>query len=176
MTEQDAKTPFRVLFVCTGNTCRSPMAEGLLKKLLNDRSGEIPWISVASAGTMGLVGQPATPLAVEVAAEYGIDIGEHRSQAATPALLDQMDLVLTMADEHHDFCRGMGVPTERLYMLRAFPKHPAGLSQFVIPDPIGGEREQYQQTFFLIEEALLRSLPEILRRATERRRGEPSTD
>ena len=176
MTDQKPEKPFMVLFVCTGNTCRSPMAEGLLKKLVADRPGVQPSITVASAGTMGLVGMPATGFAMEVAADYGVGIHDHRSQAATPQLLDEADLVLTMADEHHDFCRGMGVPPERLYMLRAFPRHPGALSQYVIPDPIGGDREQYQRTFFLIEEALRHCLSDILNRASGLQGGAASAD
>jgi protein-tyrosine-phosphatase len=137
-----------------------------MRKLVAGHPGVQPPIVAASAGTMGLVGMPATELATEVAAEYSVDILNHRSQTATPELLDQADLVLTMADDHHDFCRGMGVPPERLYMLRAFPNHPAALSRYGIPDPIGGDREQYQRAFFMIEEALRRCLPEILGRAS----------
>lgn len=141
------------------------MAEGLLKKLLADKKGTTPPITVASAGTMGLIGMPATDLAVEVSASYGVDISEHRSQAATPELLDQADLVLALAIDHHEYCRGMGVPTQKLFLLRAFPSHPEGLSRYQIPDPIGGPREQYQRTFYLIEEALRRGLPDIIARA-----------
>ena len=176
MTDKEDHGTFHVLFICTGNTCRSPMAEGLLKKLLDDRPGQGAAISVASAGTMGLVGMPATQPAIAVAADYGIDIRSHRSRAATPRLLDEADLVLTMADEHHDFCRGMGVPAERLYMLCAFPKHPEGLSRYNIPDPIGGDRTQYQRAFLLIEEALRRSLPEILQRASDSQGGARSPE
>jgi protein-tyrosine-phosphatase len=175
MTDDNPAGSFLVLFICTGNTCRSPMAEGLLKKLLADRSGPPTSIDVASAGTMGLVGMPATDFAVEVSASYGVDIHQHHSQAATPELLDRADLVLALAADHYDFCRDMKVPPERLYMLRAFPGHPNALSQYVIPDPIGSPREQYQRTFFLIEEALRRCLPDIFARAADSRGGAEST-
>ncbi|MBI5868440.1 MAG: protein tyrosine phosphatase [candidate division Zixibacteria bacterium] len=157
----EAKSPgsYMVLLVCTGNTCRSPMAAGLMKKLLAERTGATPLINVVSAGTMGLIGMPATDLAIEVSASYDL------SQAATPELLDQADLVLALAADHHEYCRAMGVPAERLFMLRAFPQHPQGLAQYQIPDPIGGNRDQYQRTFYLIEEALRRGLPAIIARA-----------
>ena len=166
-----------VLLVCTGNTCRSPMAAGLMKKLLADRQGATPPINIVSAGTMGLIGMPATDLAIEVSASYGVDISEHLSQAATPELLDQADLVFALAADHHEYCRAMGVPAERLFMLRAFPQHPQGLAQYQIPDPIGGNRDQYQRTFYLIEEALRRGLPAIIARAnSSESNDEPSGD
>ncbi|NKF22827.1 low molecular weight protein-tyrosine-phosphatase [Solimonas marina] len=88
----------RIIVVCTGNICRSPIGEGLLKARLKDRNLEI-----CSAGTGALIGHPADPLAVEVAADHGLDISMHRAQQATQPLLSSMDLILTLDNGHSDW-------------------------------------------------------------------------
>ncbi len=170
------KRALRVLFVCTGNTCRSPMAEGLIRKLLTEYRGKTPAIAVASAGTMAAGGMPATPLAVAVAEEYGVDIHDHRSQPLTLAMLDDADLILVMASEHADFCLRGGVSPGKLFLLRAFPDHTGDIDQFSIRDPIGGDLEEYQRAFFQIEEALRRSLPAILQMAAGLAGGQTPRD
>ncbi len=79
----------RVLVVCIGNICRSPMAEGLLKRALPDRQ-------ISSAGLAALVGHGADPIAVQIMAEQGIDIGAHRARMVTDALVRESDLILVM--------------------------------------------------------------------------------
>jgi len=87
-----------ILVVCTGNICRSPMAEGFLRSILEARGlGEI---SVSSAGVAGWEGSPATPEAVEAAAEWGSDISGHAGRRLDTAMLEEADLVLAMAMEH----------------------------------------------------------------------------
>ena len=87
-----------IAVVCTGNICRSPIAEGLLKA----RSGGSN-INVVSAGTYALSGQGADPHSIEVMAAKGYDISAHRAQQATPALLQWADLVLTLDQTHSDW-------------------------------------------------------------------------
>ena len=95
-----------VLFVCTGNTCRSPLAEGLAKRMLAERLGctvaELPrrGVWVLSAGVSAYGDQPATPEAVAVAGELGADLGEHRSRAVNPQLLGAADDVIAMTRGH----------------------------------------------------------------------------
>ena len=91
----------RIIVICTGNICRSPIAEGLLKERLKDRS-----IEICSAGTGALVGHPADPLSIEVAAEHGLDLSAHRAQQATLPLLSAMDLILTLDQGHSDWING----------------------------------------------------------------------
>jgi protein-tyrosine phosphatase len=83
----------RILVVCTGNICRSPIGEGLLR-------ARAPKAIVASAGVGAMVGWPADPLSIEVMQEKGHDIGAHRAQQITRALLAENDLILTL-DRHH---------------------------------------------------------------------------
>jgi protein-tyrosine phosphatase len=91
----------RILIVCTGNICRSPIAEGLLKAELLQRFGDgAPRVS--SAGTAGWEGSPATPEGVDAAAELGVDISAHRARKVRGELLREADLIVCMAGEHRD--------------------------------------------------------------------------
>lgn len=91
--------PKRVLFVCTGNLCRSPMAEGLLRRMLKEH-GLDREIEVVSTGTSALEGETATPLAIYVMAQQGILISSHRSHRVTGEDLAIADLVLVMTQDH----------------------------------------------------------------------------
>lgn len=84
----------RVLVVCLGNICRSPMAEGLLKRALPD-------LQISSAGLAALVGYGADPIAVEIMAGQGVDIGAHRARMVTDALVRDSDLILVMDSLQH---------------------------------------------------------------------------
>lgn len=91
---------FSVLMVCTGNICRSPMAEGILRHLLPDalKTG----VSVRSAGTHGLHGNLAEPFAVRAAAAVGADISDHRARILDATMVKTADLVLAMERYHLD--------------------------------------------------------------------------
>jgi protein-tyrosine phosphatase len=88
-----------ILVVCTGNVCRSPIAEGFLRATLGERFGaDAP--TVASAGTAGWEGSAAMPESVTAAAERGVDISSHVARRLRPELVRDADLVVAMADEH----------------------------------------------------------------------------
>ena len=89
------------LVVCTGNVCRSPIAEGLLRNAMRARFGQSA-PAVASAGTQGWEGHAAMPESVAAARERGVDIEDHVARALTPAMVEQATLVVTMAQEHAD--------------------------------------------------------------------------
>lgn len=131
-----------VLFICTGNTCRSPLAEGLAKKLLADRLGcrveELPahgyWM--LSAGTAAYGGGPAAQEAEEVAAEFGADLRNHRSRPLNPQLLAAADDVIVMTAAHAYALEanfsGIGPEAQLL-----------GGDEGDLDDPIGAGRDVY---------------------------------
>jgi protein-tyrosine-phosphatase len=89
-----------ILAVCTGNICRSPMAEGFLRGMLAARGVE--GVNVASCGVNGLEDSPAMPEGVQAMIENGVDISGHRARRLTAPMIREADLVLTMASEHRD--------------------------------------------------------------------------
>jgi low molecular weight protein-tyrosine phosphatase len=106
-----------ILVICTGNICRSPIAEGLLRDALHRRFGDgSP--EVSSAGTSGLEGSRAIPESVQAAAEMGIDIGDHVARRLTPAMADASDLLLCMATEHRDGLADGSDRDDRVFTLK----------------------------------------------------------
>ena len=153
---------YLITIVCSGNTCRSPMAEGILKKALAER--KIAGIKVISAGTLGIVGSPATTLAVEVARLYDVDISRHLSQGFIQEIAQRSDLILAMAQEHYETSLKLGAPEENVYMLKTFPRRTRDFNSASVPDPIGGDRQMYERAFLMIDGALQKSAGEIIRR------------
>ena len=159
---------FEVLFVCTGNTCRSPMAEGILKKMLADRG--VRNVKVSSAGTHGLLHAPASLFAIQVARAYEVDLSRHHSRELTPDMLLTADLILAMSWEHIEHIKRMDEKAGgRTYLLKAFAR-PLPVSNedqrkgvLSIKDPIGGGLDDYERSFSEIAEEIERILPELLR-------------
>ena len=95
--------PKSVLFVCTGNTCRSPMAESLFRQMLKDR--EIDSVACESAGLSAFDGEAASENSIEAMSEIGIDISAHRSKTVTRDLLDNTELIVCLSKGHYDVLR-----------------------------------------------------------------------
>lgn len=139
-----------ILFICTGNVCRSPMAEGLFRKAVEGRSD----YRVMSAGLGAAEGQPPTGHAVEAVKELGIDISGQRSRMLTPELVEQADYIFGMTHSHIDTVMLLYPhAAEKTFLLREFDET---LEQFEkdISDPIGGSYEVYLNCRDQIEQGL----------------------
>lgn len=151
---QRARCAFRtvknVLFVCTGNICRSPIAEGLFRRMIGNRED----IEVASAGVHAVRGQPPSLYAAQVCAEEGTDISGLRSQPLTPALVDQATHIFAMTGAHLETIQTLFPQTaEKTFLLREF-EEPGTTVWRDVPDPIGLGREVYEECARIIENAL----------------------
>ena len=139
-----------VLFVCTGNICRSPIAEGLFRRLIGNRKD----IEVASAGVHAVRGQPPSLYAVQVCADEGTDISALRSQPLTPGLVDQATHIFGMTGAHLETIQTLFPQTaEKTFLLREF-EEPGTTVWRDVPDPIGLGREVYEECARIIKNAL----------------------
>ncbi|MBI5394057.1 MAG: ribose 5-phosphate isomerase B [Verrucomicrobia bacterium] len=144
-----------ILFVCTGNICRSPMAEGWARRLLGKRAD----ITVISAGLGAPDGQPASAHAVTVMRQVGVDITGFQSQRVTPSVVAQADFIFGMTRGHVDSIILMyPEAAEKVFLMREFddsvPSHEKD-----IPDPIGGPIESYLSA----RDAIQTAMPGVLK-------------
>lgn len=166
MGTYDFKDIYSILFVCTGNMCRSPMAEGILQSRVKAESGS--WkekILVQSCGTYAMDGNKPSQHAIQVARQHGVDISGIRSKSLNRVFIEQSDLILAMSIDHLNFIlENYPTARQKTFLLKLFNKNrPITLSDS-IPDPMGFSIEFYQKTFQEIRMAIDESYPHIMDR------------
>ncbi len=135
-----------ILFICTANQCRSPMAEVIGRDKLTRSYPDAHW-QVGSAGVRAVDGYPATPHSATVAGRHGFDLSRHSSRALTPALVAATDLLVTMEAAHKQaILRAYPASAGRVFTLAELVGESAD-----VDDPIGGPLEEYVQTYALLD-------------------------
>ncbi len=153
MSRGETKTgKLRILFVCTGNLCRSPMAEAIARHIAEEFNLDL---EVRSAGTSAMYGEPMTPLAEDALRAIGVEPHDHYSKPVDEELLNWADLVLVMTDRHlRDLSYRFGGKlnlTDKLYKL----------DESDIEDPYGGTLDEYIFTANRIRDAILKWLRKL---------------
>jgi protein-tyrosine-phosphatase len=129
-----------ILVVCTGNTCRSAMAEALLRSALQPMGNA----QVSSAGTGAWEGAPASEGSYLVALERGLDLSAHRARMLTREIVAHADLILTMSRHHAARVADLG-GAGRVHLLGEFAGRTGELAE--VSDPFGGDLDEYRQTY-----------------------------
>ena len=152
-----------ILFVCTGNSCRSPMAEGLLKKMLKEKGG----VRILSAGIKHGPFKNPTKEAIEAMRAFNLNISTHQTTSLSKEVIEEANLILVMSEEHRRFILDVELGAEgKVFLLKEFAGYKKDLH---IRDPFRLPYRVYQKVAGEIKEALERALPRILEYLTEDR-------
>jgi protein-tyrosine-phosphatase len=145
----------KVVFVCTGNTCRSPMAAGLMRDAASRLSLDL---EVQSAGIAAFPGVPYTQEAIEALQEKGIDISGGVSQPLSKTLVMEADVLLTMTPEHRDaILRKLPMLQEKVFLLSDF----VGEGETPVVDPVGQDLDTYRKVREQLEGYVLQALERL---------------
>lgn len=159
------KKRFKVLFVCTGNSCRSPMAEGILNRILKSKG--ITHIQVQSAGTMPPYQMAPTSYAVLTSLEHGVDISAYRSKDLTKSMIEEANLILVMEKAHLRFIKNLtDAADKKVFLLKSYGKDKTETGA-EIEDPIGMDMDYYRSCYDELEYEIKRILPYIEKMAAK---------
>lgn len=149
-----------ILFVCTGNTCRSPIAVAIARRVAEERG--LADLDLGSAGTSAVDGQPASDGALLVGIERQLDLAEHRARQLTPELVELADLILVMGPHHLERVEALG-GAGKAYLLTDYATR--STDGRPVTDPFGGDLDAYRATVDELESEIHRAVDRL---ATER--------
>jgi protein-tyrosine phosphatase len=153
-----------ILLVCTGNTCRSPLAEVLLRRALQEAG--VTDVTVASAGTGAFAGEPASEGSYLVALEHGLDLAAHRARVVTREMVEASDLALTMSRGHLRRLELLGAGSKAALM----GDYAGTPGDHEVADPVGGPIEGYRAALVELEAMSRAIAARIAREARNDRR------
>ncbi len=149
-----------ILLVCTGNTCRTALAEALFEDEVH-RRGNLE-VDLDSAGTFALQDSKATNFAIKTMKKHGFNIDKHRAKQVDEELIDWADLILTMESMHIDHIEAMFPDTEgKIHTLVAYAYDSEDLDDYDIPDPYDEDLQEYEDCVQRLKQVITKAVDRL---------------